>query len=101
MLLTNSTTTPSETTAYLSAHPGTVYAVGGPAAKADPSAIAIVGNDRFGTAVDVATKFFSSRTTVGIATGLSFPDALSGGALLGRGIRTPGRGIDGERAVVR
>jgi len=83
VLLTNGSTLPAETSAYLSAHPGTVYAIGGPAAAADPAATAIVGADRFDTSIDVATKFFSAPTGVGIATGLSFPDALSAGALLG------------------
>jgi len=83
VLLTNGPTMPPATSAYLTAHPGTVYAVGGPASQADPSASAIVGADRFQTAVDVATKFFSSPGSVGFATGRSFPDALSGGALLG------------------
>jgi YVTN family beta-propeller protein len=83
VLLTNGSTLPAETSAYLAAHPGTVYAIGGPAASADPSATPIYGSDRFETAVDVATKFFSAPTEVGIATGLSFADALSGGALLG------------------
>ena len=83
VLLTNGSTLPAETSAYLSAHPGTVYAIGGPAATADPSATAIFGADRFDTAVDVATKFFSAPTGVGIATGMSFADALTGGALLG------------------
>lgn len=83
VLLTNGSTLPAETSAYLSAHPGTAYAIGGPAAAADPSATAIVGSDRFGTSVDVAEKFFSAPAGVGIATGLSFPDALSAGALLG------------------
>ncbi len=83
VLLTSGGALPSETAVYLSAHPGTVYAVGGPAATADPSATAIVGADRFETAVDVATKFFTGSATIGFATGLSFPDALSGGALLG------------------
>jgi len=83
VLLTNGSTLPAETSAYLSAHPGTDYAIGGPAAAADPAATAIVGSDRFGTSVDVAEKFFSAPAEVGIATGLSFPDALSAGALLG------------------
>ncbi|HEX7107021.1 MAG TPA: cell wall-binding repeat-containing protein [Acidothermaceae bacterium] len=83
VLLTNGQTLPPETSAYLAAHPGTVYAVGGPAAKADPAATAIFGSDRFDTAVDVATRFFNGPTAIGVATGLSFPDALSGGALLG------------------
>ena len=83
VLLTNGTTMPPATAAYLQAHPGTLYAVGGPASKAAPSASAIVGADRFETSVDVAEKFFSSPDSVGFATGRSFPDALSGGALLG------------------
>ncbi len=32
----------------------------------------------------VARRFFSSPSVVGLASGVSFPDALSGGALLGR-----------------
>jgi YVTN family beta-propeller protein len=83
VLLTNGPTLPAETSAYLSAHPGTVYAIGGPAAAADPSAEAIVGADRFATGAAVATRFFSGPSQVGVATGLSFPDALSAGALLG------------------
>jgi putative cell wall-binding protein len=83
VLLTNGTTMPPATSAYLQAHPGIVYAVGGPASSADPSSSAIVGADRFETAVDVAKKFFGSPATAGFATGRSFPDALSGGALLG------------------
>jgi YVTN family beta-propeller protein len=83
VLLTNGSTLPAETSAYLSAHPGTVYAVGGPAAAADPTATAIAGSDRYATAVDVAAKFFATTSAVGVATALSYPDALSGGALLG------------------
>lgn len=83
VLLTNGSTMPPATSAYLAAHPGTVYAVGGPASKADPSATAIVGADRFETSVDVAKRFFSSPASAGFATGRSFPDALAGGALLG------------------
>jgi YVTN family beta-propeller protein len=83
VLLTSGATLPSETSAYLSAHPGTVYAVGGPAAKADPAAAPLVGSDRYATSVAVAAKFFTAPNSLGLATGLSFPDALSGGALLG------------------
>jgi YVTN family beta-propeller protein len=84
VLLTAGATLPTETATYLTAHAMTTYAVGGPAATADPSATAIVGADRYETAVDVAQKFFTAPTTVGVATGLAFPDALSGGAALGR-----------------
>ena len=59
-----------------------MYAVGGPAATADQAAVALVGTDRYATAAKVATTFFSSPTTVGVATGENFPDALSGGAFL-------------------
>jgi hypothetical protein len=81
ILLTNGATQSTETAAYLAAHPGgTHYALGGPAAKADPAATALVGDDRFWTSVDVAEQFFPTATTVGAATGLNFPDALAAGS---------------------
>ena len=73
---------PSETTAYLAAHPGTVYGIGGPAAAADSSATPVVGLDRFATAVLVAQQFFSAPTHVGVASGATFPDALAAGAFM-------------------
>jgi putative cell wall-binding protein len=82
VLLTSGATMPSETAAYLSAHAKTVYAVGGPAAAASPTAHAIVGTDRFATAVAVAKQFFVAPPTFGVATGDNFPDALAAGALL-------------------
>lgn len=82
VLLTNGTSLPSATSAYLDANATTVYAIGGPAAGADTTATPVVGSDRFGTAADVAAKFFASPSTVGVATGTAFPDALSGGAQL-------------------
>ena len=60
----------------------TIYAIGGPAAAAAPTAVAIVGTDRFATAAAVAAKFFPTSTIVGVATGAGFPDALAGGAQL-------------------
>jgi len=90
VLLTNGAVQAPETAAYLSAHPGTHYAIGGPAASADPAATPIVGTDRFATSVMVASKFFlgddgpsSGPTIAGFASGLVFPDALSGGANIG------------------
>jgi putative cell wall-binding protein len=82
VLLTNGSTLPSETSAYLSAHATKVYAIGGPAAAADGAATALVGSDRYATSVAVAEQFFSGPTTVGIASGAAFPDALAGAALL-------------------
>ncbi len=84
ILLTDGPYQAPETAAYISAHVfDPAYAVGGAAAAADPSAIPLVGSDRFATAVAVADRFFSSPSAVGIATGLAFPDALSAGPLLG------------------
>jgi putative cell wall-binding protein len=79
VLLTNGSTLPSPVSAYLTAHPGTVYAIGGPATLADPSATPLTGADRYATAAAVA-GLFSSPTLVGVASGVTFPDALTGGA---------------------
>ena len=83
VLLTNGASEAPATAAYLSAHRGTRYAIGGPAAHADPGATAIVGADRYTTAVDVAVKFFPAPTAVAAASAATFPDALSGGAHIG------------------
>jgi len=84
VLFTDGSTQAPETAAYLAAHPGTNYAIGGPAHQADPGATAIVGSDRYATAADVATTFWpapdSQNTAIGFASGVTFPDALSGGA---------------------
>jgi putative cell wall-binding protein len=82
VLLTDGSVMPSETSAYLATHHGTVDAVGGPAAAADPSAFPLVGSDRYATAIAVAHQFFSSPPTLGVASGATFADALAGGALL-------------------
>jgi putative cell wall-binding protein len=84
VLLTDGNTMVSWTADYLGAHPGTVYAIGGPAAAADPSATSVTGGDRYATAAAVAARFFTDPTTVGIATGLNYPDALAGGAMLAK-----------------
>jgi putative cell wall-binding protein len=80
VLLTNGTSLTSSVQAYLTAHPGKVYAVGGPAVTADPAAIPLTGSDRYGTATAVAAALYSGPTNVGVASGVTFPDALSGGA---------------------
>jgi hypothetical protein len=59
-----------------------VYAVGGSAAAADRAATPLVGSDRYATAALVAAHFFTLPTTVGVASGANFPDALAGGAFL-------------------
>jgi putative cell wall-binding protein len=84
VLLTNDTQLPPAVAAYLQANTtDTVYAVGGPAAAADPSATAIVGTDRYDTGAKVATTFFKPPLTFGVASGANFPDALAGGATIG------------------
>jgi putative cell wall-binding protein len=83
-LLTAGTSLPSSTSSYLVAHPGTTYAVGGPAAAADPSASAISGTDRYATAALVAQQFFVTPTVVGLASGVTFADALPAAAYLAR-----------------
>ncbi len=47
VLLTNGSSLTPAVTQYLAAHPGTVYAIGGPAVAADPSATALSGADRY------------------------------------------------------
>jgi secreted trypsin-like serine protease len=81
VLLTIDRVQAPETAAYLTAHPtDTRYALGGPAAAADPGAHPLVGTDRYDTSVQVAKAFFPAPSAVGAADGLAFPDALSGGA---------------------
>jgi hypothetical protein len=84
VLLTDGSSMPSATRTYLNAHVGAVYAVGGPAASADGGAIRVVGADRMSTAAAVASTFFPTPLTVGIASGATFADAMSGGAYLAR-----------------
>jgi putative cell wall-binding protein len=84
VLLTNGDQQASATASYLSAHPGTHYAIGGPAGKADPSASPIVGGDRYSTAVQVTKTFFPSPTGLGFATGSGFVDALAGGPVIAK-----------------
>jgi putative cell wall-binding protein len=68
---------PPKVTDYLRQHPGHVYAVGGPAASADPDATKLVGSNRYDTATKVARYFFPHPSYAGIATGERFPDALT------------------------
>ncbi|MCU1462812.1 MAG: hypothetical protein JWO37_2887 [Acidimicrobiales bacterium] len=84
ILLTNGSTMAPETSTYMAAHPAVAkFALGGPAAAADPTATPIVGSDRFDTSVKVATTFFNHPVVVGIAYGFNFPDALAGGTHIG------------------
>ncbi|MDQ1486753.1 MAG: hypothetical protein QOJ62_2446 [Actinomycetota bacterium] len=83
ILLTNGTSQAPATAAYLAAHPGGLhYALGGAAAKADPSATPLVGADRYWTAVAIASTFFPTPTTIGAVSGAGFADALAAGPAL-------------------
>jgi hypothetical protein len=82
VLLTAGPVIPPAVQSYLDAHPSVPrFAVGGPAAAAAPTAVALAGIDRYATARLVAEAFFVGPDGVGIATGLNFPDALAGGVL--------------------
>lgn len=82
VLLTDGAVLPKVTGDYLATHAATVYAVGGSAAKAAPKVTGLVGADRYATAAKVAERFFPQATTVGLAAGTLFPDAVSGGSLM-------------------
>ena len=81
VLLTAGATLPPVVRGELAEHPpSTRYAVGAPAADADPRAVAVVGADRFDTARRVAARFFTDPTSVVVASGGSFADGVAGGA---------------------
>ncbi|NUR61172.1 MAG: hypothetical protein HOV87_21300 [Catenulispora sp.] len=101
VILSNDTTLPASTAAYLAevkAHnttgnTATVYGVGGQADTALTAAgikhTPVAGSDRYQTSYLVAKTFFSGSMdggtppmNVGFATGLTWPDALSGGAFM-------------------
>lgn len=87
VLLSEGNTVPAPLQAYLAAHPRTTnFAVGGLAAAALPTATPIVGANRYETSVKVATTFFTDPEYVGLASGVIFPDALTGGADLAAGL---------------
>ena len=84
ILLTAGRVQAPETAQYLASHKTEVrYAIGGPAAAADPTAQPLVGADRYATSIVVANQLFASPSSVAIASGVAFPDALSGGVLAG------------------
>jgi len=84
VLLTSGHVQAAATAAYIAAHPADIrYAIGGPAAAADPKAQALVGADRYATSIAVARELFASPGIVDIATGSDFADALSGGPVAG------------------
>ena len=84
VLLTNGSSMPAVVTQYVQEHPQAQrFSVGGPAATADPGATPLVGNDRYETSVKVAGQFFPRPLSAGVSSGVSFADALAGGAHAG------------------
>jgi len=91
VLLTGPTTLSPEVATFLGSLPAKpdVTVVGGPAAVSDAvytalSALAsnitrLAGDDRYATAVAVAEAGFTAPSSVTVATGTNFPDALAGG----------------------
>lgn len=53
--------------------------IGPGCAQRDPAVARLAGDDRFATAAAVSRSAFSTASTVVVATGRDFPDALSGG----------------------
>jgi uncharacterized repeat protein (TIGR01451 family) len=100
VLLTDGERIPAETANYLAGvvNPPTLYAVGAPARAAFPDVPGFGSDDRYETSVAVAERFFTMPRIVGIATGAEFADALTGGAVIGRGDIGPGPMllVDGE-----
>jgi hypothetical protein len=105
VLLTEGATMPADTAKYLNGlnpNPGSggtqLITVGGPGDKAlvsgyqnhempswpnQISRLPLAGSTRYATSLMVAQAFFSGETDAAVATGLSWPDALSGGAMVG------------------
>ncbi|HKE64092.1 MAG TPA: cell wall-binding repeat-containing protein [Micromonosporaceae bacterium] len=88
VVLTADGNLPADTKTYLQQNAGTdLWAIGGPAAAALQaghfSGNAIVGGNRYETALDVWFTFSVGSSVVGISTGTNWPDSLAGGALMG------------------
>lgn len=91
VLLTKGKTVPASVAGYVNGRSAikNVYGIGGNAAAASRSFTSkqgryqVFGQDRYETSVQVARTFFPGGSFVGYASGQSFPDALTGGALMG------------------
>lgn len=97
LLLTGTTTLPAATATELArTRPQTTYVVGGPdvvsngvsakiSAATGGKVVRVSGADRFATAAALSHLGFArTTTTIVLATGLNFPDALAAGALAGQ-----------------
>ncbi|MEU9505659.1 cell wall-binding repeat-containing protein [Micromonospora sp. NPDC048170] len=86
VVLTNDGLLPDATRNYLDALPdqSDIYGVGlwGDIATRPYNGIPLAGADRFETALLIAWSFFGGQNHIGVATGMNWPDALAGGALM-------------------
>ncbi|NJP30690.1 cell wall-binding repeat-containing protein [Micromonospora thermarum] len=105
VLLTKDTVITPATKAFLDTLPQserTLFGVGRYAAAAglayDPTTVEVWGENRYETALYTAWTFFGGQRYAGVATGYDWPDALAGGALMGRLngplLITPGTGAN-------
>ncbi|SCG49152.1 cell wall-binding repeat-containing protein [Micromonospora inositola] len=90
VLLTNDSTMPAATKGFLDTLPAGTRDIAGiglfganAAAAYDPNSFEVSGTGRYETALFVAWTFFGGENHIGLATGTNWPDALSGGALMG------------------
>ncbi|WBB78237.1 cell wall-binding repeat-containing protein [Micromonospora sp. WMMD882] len=104
VLLTKDAVMPDATRAFLDTLPPSreIFGIGNAAADAaqsyDPGAYRVAGPSRYDTAAFTAEVFFAGQRHAGVATALDWPDALAGGALMGRLngplLLTPGTGAN-------
>lgn len=92
VLLTRPGDLPAETSAELDRlQPRVVYVLGGPGAVSDavvaqvqqrvPTVSRLAGGSRYATGTAISRQFWTQAGTVYLASGQTYPDALSGGAL--------------------
>jgi putative cell wall-binding protein len=91
VLLTNGTSVPAVVRSYLNSRRdiSTIHSVGRSAAQASgvfgtrALGNSVVGSDRYQTSALTARTFFAAGAYIGYASGENFPDALTGGAMMG------------------
>jgi len=89
VVLTADSTLPAATQTYLDSQGGLILGIGKQGVNAtvgrygEDRVIQVFGDDRYETAYWVSSVFFGGQQQTGVATGTNWPDALSGGALMG------------------
>lgn len=88
VLLSNGPTLPAVTKSYLDGLPAQaeIFAIGGSGAASvitDPRTEVVSGASRYEVAGNVAQRFFTGWYVLAVADGRNWPDAVSGGTLMG------------------